>query len=87
MSATTNQTDQVINTRRNIPTREERTEVVSKEFSGFRLRLSRDAIGKKKLSNRLTITVPDSRSESLIKMTIREARALQTFLNKYLPAE
>ena len=58
MSATTNQTDQVINTRRNIPTREERTEVVSKEFSGFRLRLSRDAIGKKKLSKISEVRMP-----------------------------
>ncbi len=87
MATSTTQAEQTVSTRRNIPTKEERTEVVSKEFSGFRVRLSRDAIGKKKLSNRLTITVPDSRSESLIKMTIREARALQTFLNKYLPAE
>lgn len=74
-------------TKRKIPTLKERQEVVTQSFSGFRLQLSRDAIGKKKLSNRLTITVPDSRSESVIKMTIREARALQRFLQNNLPTE
>jgi hypothetical protein len=67
-----------------IPTLAEREKNVTKNFSGFKLRISRDTVGKKKLSNRLTITVPDSRSESTIKMTIREAKALQSFLNNYL---
>jgi len=67
-----------------IPTLAEREKNVTKSFSGFKLRISRDTVGKKKLSNRLTITVPDSRSESTIKMTIREAKALQSFLNNYL---
>jgi len=78
-------TTQTTETKRKVPTLAEREEIVSRDFSGFRLRLSRDAIGKKKLSNRLTITVPDSRSESVIKMTIREAKSLQSFLNRYLP--
>jgi hypothetical protein len=80
-------TTQQTETRRKVPALAEREKVVSRDFSGFRVRLSRDTIGKKKLSNRLTITVPDSRSESVIKMTVREARALQTFLNQYLPTE
>ena len=67
-----------------IPTLAEREKNVTNNFSGFKLRISRDTVGKKKLSNRLTITVPDSRSESTIKMTIREAKALQSFLNNYL---
>lgn len=71
-------------TKTKIPTLAEREKNVTKNFSGFKLRISRDTVGKKKLSNRLTITVPDSRSESTIKMTIREAKALQSFLNNYL---
>jgi hypothetical protein len=74
-------------TKRKVPTLAEREENVTKSFSGFRVRLSRDTVGKKKLSNRVTITVPDSRSESTINMTFREARALQSFLNSYLPTK
>lgn len=84
MDSDTTQTTEV---KRKVPALAEREEVVSRDFSGFRLRLSRDAVGKKKLSNRLTITVPDSRSESVIKLTIREARALQRFLQNNLPTE
>lgn len=87
MSSETTIVTQVQQTKRKIPTLEERQEIVTQSFSGFRLQLSRDAVGKKKLSNRLTITVPDSRSESVIKMTIREARALQRFLQNNLPTE
>lgn len=74
-------------TKRKVPTLAEREEVVTQSFSSFKLRLSRDSVGKKRLSNRLTITVPDSRSESVIKLTIREARALQRFLQNNLPTE
>jgi hypothetical protein len=84
MDSDTTQTTQVTETKRKVPTLSEREEVVSRNFSGFRVRLSRDTVGKKKLSNRLTITVPDSRSESVIKMTVREARSLLAFLQKHL---
>ena len=77
-------TTQVTEAKRKVPTLAEREEVVSRNFSGFKVRLSRDTVGKKKLSNRLTITVPDSRSESVIKMTVREARSLLAFLQKHL---
>ena len=77
-------TTQQTETRRKVPALAEREKVVSRDFSGFRVRLSRDTIGKKKLSNRLTITVPDSRSESVIKMTVREAKSLLAFLQKHL---
>ena len=87
MSSETTIVTETQQTKRKIPALEERREIVTQSFSGFRLQLSRDAIGKKKLSNRLTITVPDSRSESVIKMTIREARALQRFLQNNLPTE
>jgi hypothetical protein len=83
----TDTTTQQSNSRSKVPALADREKVVSRDFSGFRVRLSRDSVGKKKLSNRLTITVPDSRSESVIKMTVREARALQTFLNQHLPTE
>jgi hypothetical protein len=83
----TDTTTQQTNSRSKVPALADREKVVSRDFSGFRVRLSRDSVGKKKLSNRLTITVPDSRSESVIKMTVREARALQTFLNQHLPTE
>lgn len=88
MDTTITTTDnQTTVTRRKVPTLAERQENVTKNFSGFRVKLSRDTVGKKKLSNRVTITVPDSRSESTIKMTFREARALQSFLNNYLPTK
>lgn len=67
-----------------IPKRADREIKFSRDFSTFQVRLTQDKIGKKKLSNRLTIIVPDERSESVIKMTIREARALQKFLNDNL---
>ncbi len=76
-----------VDAKRKVPALADREKVVSRDFSGFKLRLSRDSIGKKRLSNRLTITVPDSRTESVIKMTLREAKSLQNFLNQYLPAE
>ena len=67
-----------------VPSLEERVSVVTKSFSSFDLKLSRDSIGKKKLSNRLVITIPDSRSESKISLTLREAKTLRNFLNKYI---
>jgi hypothetical protein len=78
---------ELTDSRRKIPALQDREKVASRDFSGFKVRLSRDSIGKKKLSNRLTITVPDSRSESIIKLTLREAYALQRFLSDNLPTE
>mgnify|MGYP001579846836 CR=1 FL=1 len=71
--------------RRIVPAREDREVVAKEKFSGFSIRLTTDPIGKKKFSNRLTIVVPDTRSESTIKMTLREASALKRFLIKNLP--
>lgn len=67
-----------------VPKKSEREIRFSRDFSTFQVRLTQDKVGKKKLSNRLTIIVPDERSESVIKMTIREARALRKFLNDSL---
>jgi hypothetical protein len=75
------QTSQV---RSPVPKKSEREIRFSRDFSTFQVRLTQDKIGKKKLSNRLTIIVPDERSESVIKMTLREARALRKFLNDNL---
>lgn len=80
----TTETTQTDAAKRKVPPLSEREENVTRNFSSFRVRLSRDTVGKKKLSNRVTITVPDSRSESTIKMTLREARSLLSFLQKYL---
>ena len=67
-----------------VPKRADREVRFSRDFSTFQVRLNQDKVGKKKLSNRLTIIVPDERSESVIKMTLREARALRKFLNDNL---
>ena len=70
--------------KRKVPSLLEREKNISRKFSGFSVRISKDEIGKKKLSNRVTITFPDSRSESTIKMTLREAKSLLLFLKKQL---
>jgi len=55
------------------------------KFSGFRIELNRDVIGKKKLGNNLSIVVPDTRTETTVRLTFREAKALRAFLVKNLP--
>lgn len=57
---------------------------VSRDFSTFRVALSRNETRKQKLSNSVSITVPGDRSSLTVNMTIREARALQNFLNQHL---
>lgn len=84
MSQIEQNAEHVAEVKTKIPSLEERTSVVTKHFSSFGLRLSRDSIGKKKLSNKLVITIPDSRSESKISLTLREAKTLKNFLNKHL---
>lgn len=81
------QQTQQTKSRRVVPPRAKREVVAKEKFSGFSVRLTTDPIGKKKFSNRLMITVPDTRSESVIKLTIRESRALQAFLNRNLPKD
>ena len=73
--------------RKKVPALKDRQKNYSKEFSGFSVKISRDEIGKKKLSNRLTISVEDARSQSVINITLREAKSLSYFLNRYLEKE
>ncbi len=57
---------------------------VSRDFSTFRVTLSRNETRKQKLSNSVSIVVPGDRSSITLNMTIREARALQNFLTQHL---
>jgi hypothetical protein len=57
---------------------------VVKKFSTFSIALSRDEVGKKKMSNSLTIEVPNDRTSTSIKLSLREAEALKNFLDKNL---
>lgn len=55
-----------------------------KNFKGFSVSLSDGSKAKKRLSNRLTISVPTDRADVTIVLTAREARALQSFLSEHL---
>lgn len=55
---------------------------VERSYSTFSVRLVRNTRSKRRLSNRLTVSVPDGRTESVFHFTLREARALQKFLNE-----
>ncbi len=57
---------------------------VTKKFSTFSIALRRDDVGKKKMSNSLTIEVPNDRTSTSIKLSLREAEALKNFLDKNL---
>jgi hypothetical protein len=57
---------------------------VTREFSGFQVSLRDGSRAKKRLSNKLTISVPSERTDVSVAMTIREARALRNFLNEFL---
>ncbi len=57
---------------------------VTRDFTGFSVTLSVGSRAKKRLSNRLEISVPTERTKVAVSMTVREARALQNFLNEHL---
>ena len=57
---------------------------ISRDFSAFSVTLSTGSRAKKRLSNRLKISVPTDRTEVAVSMTVREARALRNFLNEHL---
>jgi hypothetical protein len=57
---------------------------VSRDFSTFTVSISRNEVSKKKLSNSFSLTVPSDRSTLTVKMTLREVKALQNFLNQHL---
>ena len=57
---------------------------VNHSYSTFDVRIVRNSVSKRKFSNRLSVTIPDGRSESTFHLTIREANALRKFLNENL---
>jgi len=57
---------------------------VYRSYSTFGVRIVRNQVSKRKLSNRVSVTIPDGRSESTFHFTIREANALRKFLNENL---
>ena len=57
---------------------------VNRSYSSFGVRIVRNTTSKRRLSNRVSVTIPDGRSESTFHLTIREANALRNFLNENL---
>jgi len=58
--------------------------IVRRDFSTFSVSLARDTSGKKKMCNSLMIEVPNDRTSTSIKLSLREAEALLSFLKKNL---
>jgi hypothetical protein len=58
--------------------------IVTKTFSTFSVALNRDDAKKKKMSNSITIEVPNDRTSTKIVLSLREAEALKNFLDKNL---
>lgn len=56
----------------------------NREYSGFQVSLATDSKRKQTLSRRLAIRVPGDRSDVEVRLTLRQARALQKFLNDSL---
>lgn len=57
-----------------------------KSFSGFSVGLATGSKRKQRLSNHLRIEIDDDRVSTSQKLTLREARALQKWLNDNLPS-
>ena len=57
---------------------------VNRSYSSFGVRIVRNNTSKRRLSTRVSVTIPDGRSESTFHLTIREANALRNFLNENL---
>jgi hypothetical protein len=58
-----------------------------KEFTGFSVALRTDSRRKQRLSNYLNIEIETDRSVTSQRLTIREARALQRWLNDNLDTQ
>jgi hypothetical protein len=56
----------------------------SQSYSGLEVALTTGSKRKQTLSNCLTVRVPGERSDVAVRLTIRQARALQKFLNQNL---
>lgn len=59
-------------------------DIKRKDFSGFSVALKTDSRRKQRLSNYLNIEIETDRSVTSQRLTIREARALQRWLNENL---
>lgn len=64
-----------------------RVDTVTEKFAGFRLTINRDPIGKKKDGNGLLIGIDGDRTNTTIRMSLREARAMRSFLDRNIPVE
>ena len=56
----------------------------SQAYSGLEVALTTGSKRKQVLSNCLTVRVPGERSDVEVRLTLRQARALQKFLNQNL---
>jgi hypothetical protein len=56
----------------------------SQSYSGLEVAITTGSKRKQVLSNCLTVRVPGERSDVEVRLTIRQARALQKFLNQNL---
>lgn len=57
---------------------------VSRAFSGLSVDVRTGSESKKRLANRVQLRIEDDRSDTTVKLTIREAQALRKFLNESL---
>lgn len=56
----------------------------SRRFSGLEVSLSRGSKRRQTLSENLAIRIPGDRSDVEVRLTLRQAKALQKFLNETL---
>lgn len=56
----------------------------TQSYSGLEVAITTGSKRKQALSNCLTVRVPGERSDVAVRLTLRQARALQKFLNQNL---
>ena len=56
----------------------------NRAFRSFSVSIRTGDSSKKKMSNHLTVNVPGDRTDTTIRLTLREARSLQSVLNEAL---
>ena len=64
-----------------------RVDTVTEKFAGFQLTINHDPIGKKKGGNGFMLRVPGDRTDTTVRLNMREARALRKFLADNLPVD
>ena len=55
-----------------------------RNFENFSVRMRLGDKSKKRMVNSLTLVVPGERADSVIRLTVREARSLKSFLDRAL---